>query len=177
MLKQLELLYLFGDKLVGELNNIETLCHLIITNELESATVTVPNPFDSGGNISVYISLNKNTENKVSFVNGYPFIECNVNVTGDVQSMDPSIDLTDAESVDILNSYVTKYLEDIISSYLYKTSKEFNADIAGFGRYARPQYSTWNEWIDSDWLNNYENSFFKVTVETSLQGGYLFNKL
>ena len=81
-----------GDKLVGELNNIETLCHLIVTKELESATVTVPNPFNFDSNISIYISLNKDTQNKVFFVNGYPFIECKIDVLGDVQSMDPSID-------------------------------------------------------------------------------------
>lgn len=177
MLKALELLCSFGDKLVGELNNVETLCHLIITNELESATVTVPNPFYFDSNISVYISLNKDTENKVSFVNGYPFVECNVDITGDVQTMEPSIDLNNSEHVNILNSYVNTYLEDTISSYLYKTSKEFKSDIAGFGKYVLPRYSTWNEWIDSDWLNNYQNAFFKVTVNTNIQGGYLFSDI
>ena len=34
-----------GDKLVGELNNIETLCHLIITNDLKNATINITNPF------------------------------------------------------------------------------------------------------------------------------------
>ena len=52
-----------GDKLVGELNNIETLCHLIVTNRLENATITIPNPLDHTSNVSIYIHLNKNTEN------------------------------------------------------------------------------------------------------------------
>jgi len=176
MLKVSVVQFLYGDKLVGELNNVETLCHLIITNKLESATVTVPSPFNFDSNISIYISLNKDTENKVSFVNGYPFIECNVDVTGDVLTMNPSIDLTNSEYVDILNSYVDTYLEDIINSYLYKTSKEFKSDIAGFGKYVIPKYYTWNDWISSDWLNNYQNSFFEVTVTTNIQGGYLFTK-
>lgn len=166
-----------GGKLVGELNNVETLCHLIITNKLENATVTVPNPFNFDSNISIYISLNKDTENNVSFVNGYPYIECKVYITGDVHSMDPSIDLTKSENIEIINSYVTTYLEDIINSYLYKTSKELNSDIAGFGKYVIPKYTTWNDWVASDWLKNYENSFFKVTVESNIQGGYLFTKI
>lgn len=165
---------MFGDKLAGELNNVETLCHLIITNELESATVTVPNPFKFDSNVSVYISLNKNTDNKVSIVNGTPFIECTVDLIGDVQTMEPSIDLTDQKYVDTLNSFVNTYLEDIISSYLYKTSKDFKSDIAGFGKYVLPKYTTWDEWVESDWLNNYENAFFKVNVKTNIQGGYLF---
>lgn len=167
----------YGDKLVGELNNIETLCYLITTNKLESATVTVPNPFNFDSNLSVNIKLNKKTENKVSFVNDFPFIECNVYVTGNVHSLDPSIDLNNSNSVETINSYVSKYLEDIITSYLYRTAKDFKADISGFGKYALPKYLTWDEWIDSDWLNNYENSFFKVTVKTDIQGGYLFTEI
>lgn len=177
MLKLLELQCLCGDKLVGELNNVETLCHLIITNTLESATVTVPNPFNFDSNVSVYVSLNKDTENKVSIVNNYPFIECTVDITGNVQSMDPSINLNNAEDVDLLNSYVSTYLENILNAYLYKTSKEFKSDIAGFGKYLLPKYSTWNEWTDFDWLNNYQNAFFKVTVKTNIQGGYLFSDI
>lgn len=171
------MLFLYGDKLVGELNNVETLCHLIITNELESATVTVPNPFSYDTNISVNIKLNKNTKNKVSFINGYPFIECNVYLTGNVLSLDQSIDLSKQENIETIDSYVNTFLEDLIKSYLYKTAKDFKADIAGFGKYALPQYLTWNEWVASDWLNNYQNSFFDVTVETEIQGGYLFTKV
>jgi len=166
-----------GDKLVGELDNIETLCHLIVTNKLENAIVTIPNPFNLSNNISVYISLNKDTKNKVSFINDFPFIECNVSVTGDVLSMEPSVDLTNSEYVDMLNSYVSKYLEGIIDEYLYKTSKEFKSDIASLGSFALSQYLTWDDWIKSDWLNNYQNSFFKVSVETNIQGGYLFTDI
>ena len=167
----------FEDRLVGELDNIETMCHLLITNELESATVTVPNPYSFDSNLSVYISLNKNTKNRVSFVNGYPFIECDVDVIGDVLSMEPSLDLNDANTINILNSYVSTYLEDILSAYLYKTSKEFKSDIDDFGKYALTHYTTWSEWIDSDWLNNYQNAFFKVTVKCNIQDGYLFTKI
>jgi len=177
MLKVSVVQFLYGDKLVGELNNVETLCHLIITNKLESATVTVPNPFSYDTNISVNIELNKNTKNKVSFVNGYPFIESDVSLTGYVASLDPSIDLSKQENIETIDSYVNTFLEDLISSYLYKTAKNFKSDIAGFGKYALPKYSTWDDWISSDWLNNYQNAFFKVNVETEIQGGYLFTKI
>lgn len=167
---------MYGDKLVGELDNVETLSHLIVTSKLESATITIPNPFDFNSNISVSASLNKPTETKVNFVNGYPFIECNVYINGYVLSMDKSIDLTKESSIQALNSYVNTYLEDQINSYLYKTSKELKSDIANLGKHALPKYSTWNDWLKSDWLNNYQNSFFKVTVDTNIQGGYLYTK-
>lgn len=166
-----------GDRLVGELDNVETLCHLIVTSELENATITVPNPFSIDSTISVYVSLLKPTKNKLKFVNGYPFIECDVKISGNVLSIDRSINLSDPYDLNVLDSYVNTYLKDSITEYLYKTSKSLKSDIAGFGKYALPKYATWKDWEESDWLNNYENSFFKVTVETNLQSGYLYNKI
>ena len=46
-----------GDTLVGELNSIETLCHLITTNNLRTATISIPSPFKQDRNhCSFYIS-------------------------------------------------------------------------------------------------------------------------
>ncbi len=177
MLNTLEQPYLYGDKLVGELDNVETLCFLLVNNNLENATLTIPNPFDFNNVLSIYVALNKDTKNEVSFVNGYPFIECSVDITGNLLTMDSSIDLTKEENIEILNSYVNTYLKDILTTYLYKTSKEFKADISNFGKYVLPKYSTWQEWLDSDWLNNYQNAFFKVNVNSQIQGSYLFTKI
>lgn len=165
------------DKLVGELNNIETLCHLIITNKLENTTITIPNPFDSNSEISIYIHLSKDTEKHVELINGYPYIKCHSYITGNVLSLGDSLDLTNSSNLEILNSALNNYLEKNINDYLYKTSKKFKSDIAGFGKYLLPQYLTWQDWLDSDWLNNYENAFFEISVETQIQSGYLFNKL
>lgn len=166
-----------GDKVVGELTNIETLCHLIVTNNLENATITVPNPFNFDSTISVYIKSNKPVEKKLYFYNGYPYITCEVYVSGNILSLSESVNISNEQDLQTINSYVNKYLEDSLSEYLYKTSKVFKSDIAGFGKYALLYYSTWNDWIDSDWLNNYQNSFFNVVVHTELQSGYLFNRL
>ena len=103
-------------------------------------------------------------KNDVSFINGYPYIECNVNISGDILSIDESVDLTDPSALQTINSYVNTYLEDNITSYLYKTAKEFKSDIANFGQYVLPKYATWEDWIASDWLNNYQNSFNKSSM-------------
>jgi len=166
-----------GDKLVGELTNLETLSHLIITNKLESANINIPNPFDFNANISVYISLNKRTKNSVEIINNYPYIESEVFLIGNISSIDGSIDLTKPENIKILNNYINEYIETNILSYLYKTSHDLKSDIAEFGKYLLPSYYTWNDWVESDWLNNFQNSFFKVTVKTQLQSGYIYTKI
>ena len=149
-----------NDKLVGELNNLETLCHLVVTNNLKNATVNIPNPFDTANNISFYINMNKKTKKNVSFVNGYPYIECEVWITGNVPTVYSSIDLSSESCLNEVNSALSSYLETHISSYLYRTAKSFNADIAGFGEYVLPKYATWQDWLDSDWLRKLSKFIF-----------------
>lgn len=166
-----------GDKLVGELNNVETLCHLIISNELENATITIPNPYDISNSISVFIGLNKNTKNTVKIINGYPYITSKIFITGNILTLDDTIDLSSDKTLKMLEDYINTYLEENITSYLYKTSKEFKSDIDNFGKYVVCNYLTWDDWINSDWLNNYQNAFFDISVDSTIQSGYLFSTI
>lgn len=165
------------DKLVGELNNLETLCHLIICNKLATATVVVPSPLEHDKNISLSISLYNKTSNRVDLINNYPFITCNIQIAANVETMDYEIDLTHKENLKKVEESLEQYLTDNIYEYLYKTSKEFSTDIAGFGKSVVPKYLTWKSWTNSDWLNNYKNAVFKVNVDATVESGYLYNKI
>lgn len=56
-------------------------------------------------------------------------------------------------------------------------SKEYKTDIDNFGKYVIKNYPTWNDWIESDWLSNYQNAFFTVHVETNVANGQLYTKI
>lgn len=77
-----------GDKLVGELNGAETLSHIIVTNNLKSAIITIPNPYKQGSVISVYITQAKKTKNSLKFVNNCPYITCDISINGNVLSLE-----------------------------------------------------------------------------------------
>ncbi len=79
----------------------------------------------------------------------------------------------DSTNVTKLEDATSKYMEDKISSYLYKLSKEFNSDIDGFGKYAVKNFLTWEDWENYGWLDNFNTSFFDVNVETVVKSGYI----
>ena len=166
-----------NDKLVGELNGMESLCHLLIVNKFESAIISAPNPFDSDSVLSLYITEQKSPKISVKLINGTPFIELDINILANILSLDENLDYSSEENLKIIESSTNSYLEQKILSYLYKTSKEYNSDIANLGRHIIKNYSTWNDWIESDWLYNYQNSFFKVNLNTTIQSGQLFTKI
>lgn len=163
------------DSLVGELNSIETLCHMIVSNKLKSATITIPNPNDSNKNISIDIYLKKSTKRNVKIINDYPYITINVWITGRALNINESIDLTNEKDVQVLNDAVSAYIKYCIYSYLYKTSKDFNTDIDDFSVDLINRYLTISDWEKADWLNNYENAFFKVNVYSNIISSNLFN--
>lgn len=165
------------DKLVGELDAIESLCHLLIVDKLESATIAVPNPYNPESVINLYITSTKSPKTDVKLINGTPYVDCNVSITANILSLDENMDYSNEENLNLIAQYTNSYLEEKLLSYFYKTSKEFKSDIANLGIHLIKNYPTWDSWVESDWLSNYQNSFFTVHVDTSIQSGQLFTKV
>ena len=147
-----------NDALVGTLTGIETMCHLLITNDLEYCTINIPSPITPGETVDLYISNLKNTK---------------INVSIKVLSLnDNTLTLTE----DILNKIedaAIQYLTEQIYLYYDKTAKEYNADISGIGKFAAKNFKTIEEWQNYHWLENYKNCTFKVQVKANIKSGHL----
>ena len=161
-----------GDKLVGELNGLECIAHLILTNELDNAVISVPSPFESTNYIDLYITDSK-CKTKVYLSNGTPYIKPDIDLSCRIISMsDDYKDLTE-ENILLIEEYTKYYIERFIYDYLYKTAKVFKSDITAFGKYAVSNFSTLNEWDEYNWLDNYQNSFFNVDINIDIISRYL----
>ena len=161
-----------GDKLVGELNGIECIAHLILTNELDNAVISVPSPFESTNYIDLYLT-NSKCKTKVYLTNGTPYIKPSIDLSARIISMsDDYKDLTE-ENIELIEEYAKYYVERFIYDYLYKTAKVFKSDITAFGKYAVSNFATIDEWNDYNWLDNYQNSFFNVDINVDIVSRYL----
>lgn len=156
---------------------MESLSHLIVTNELESATISIPNPYDASSTLTIYISTPKKAKATTKLIYGTPYIEYDIFVEATVISLDENFDSSNSDSINLIENYANSYLEQNIAEYLYKTSKEFKSDIANTGKYFLKNHLTWDDWEKSDWLSNYENAFFKVNVDTNIESSQLFTKV
>ena len=162
-----------GDKLVGELNGMESICHLIISNKLDNAQIRIPSPIEELEYIDLYIELDKSTKNSVYLVNSSPFIKSNIKIDAKMQSMNKNIDLTDDNITSKIEKSAEDFLEEKICDYLYKTSKSLHADIDGFGLYALKYFYTQSDWNAYNWLHHYQDSFFDVNININLRSSYL----
>ena len=160
------------DKLVGELNGFESICHLIISNKLKNAQIRIPSPIEELDYIDLNIELDKNTQSSVYLVNSTPYITSKIKINAKMQSMNGNIDLNDDEVTSKIEQVASDFLKTIISNYLYKTSKNLHADIDSFGLYASKYFSTTSQWEEYDWLSHYKDAFFEVNVDFNLRSSY-----
>ncbi len=156
---------------------MESLCHLILIDEFETATISIPDPDNQDSILNLFIHSKKDPKISVKLVNGSPFIECNIYLAADILSLDSATKYSTNEDLSIISDYADSYLEKEMSAYLYKMSKEYNADIDNLGKYVIKNYSTWDNWLESDWLSNFENAFFSVNVDVIVQNGQLYTKI
>lgn len=162
-----------GDTLVGELNGLESICHMIVTNELQSCTISIPSPFENLSAIDLNVQKRKDTKVKGEIINGSPYITIDVNLKCVIHSLNKDSDYLKEENLKKIQEYANAYIEQNIYQYLYKTSKDYKSDIAGFGKYFKRKFLFQKDWEEFNWLSHYKNSFFKVNVTTNVESSYL----
>ena len=161
------------DILVGKLSGTETVLNLLLTNKLETSTISIPTNISNTGTIDLEISLNRKPKIRVDTSSPSPFVDINLVIDAKILSINSITGNLTNELLEKVEYETTTYLTNQLYSYLNKTSKEYKSDINSFGRNGRKNFNTLQDWYNYDWPNAYSSSGFKVNVTTSVKSGYL----
>lgn len=164
------------DKLVGELNAIETVCFNILEKKLDSFVISVPDPNNENTNMDIFLTFKPKSNINVEIINGSPYIQINYYFEGKVYSIEENSSYLDDSTLTDISNSCNKYLQSTITDYLYKTSQKFKSDINSFGKYVLSNFKTNKEFKNYNWLNNYINSTFEVKINTDINSGVLLTK-
>lgn len=104
------------------------------------------------------------------------YISTKISLQASIHSLSDGSDYSSKENLELISSYVNSYIQYHITTFLYKTAKEYNSDIIGFGRYVVKNFVYQKDWDDFNWLENYKNSFFNVSVNTNIENSSLILK-
>lgn len=165
-----------GDKMIGTVDALDSISHLILTNELKEAIITIPNPFQDNSYIDLEIKNNKKSNIDVSMINNTPFITCKAYIHANIKTSGKNFDYTKMENIETVNYYATRHLENIISNYLYKISKEYDTDVLGFQKKLSKKCLTNSELENYQFNKVFKDSYFKVKVDLKVESTYLFSK-
>lgn len=164
------------DKLVGELCALESVSFLTIRNEIDRFLVSVPDPNDASAYIDIYLTPKEATNISIDTSSPSPYIKVKTGFSGRIYSMSNNAKYLEPDMLNNISESCNKYLEAVLTDYLYKTAKEFKSDINGFGKYALNNFFTTQDFDDYNWSTNYQNAFFQVTVDTSIKSGMLITE-
>lgn len=165
-----------GDKLIGELNAIETICFSVIQNEVNGFLITIEDPEDNENYIDIYLNHNNRTKTKIDIINNTPYISISCKFDARIYSMKDDSNYLNNETLQQISNNASNFMKLQMSNYLYKTSKNFNCDINNFGKTALSNFKTVNEFEKYNWLYNYENAFFNIDTKVSVKSGFLLTE-
>lgn len=165
-----------NDIMVGHLSAIDTVCHLMMTNELKSCTLTIPHHEQKGEYIDLDIRLYKPTQIDVEILNGSPFISISIFPKASILNSGEGYDFTTDKRIQEIETAANNYIKNIANQYLYEISKSYNADIVGFSGIYGKKVATQENLQKVNFSKVFKDSFFNVNVKTEVHSSNLFNK-
>jgi spore germination protein KC len=163
-------------KLIGELTAIETLCHTLVTNEVSTFLISVPNPQDENANIDLSISPCKKANINVDTSGSSPYITISMQLTAKILTINTNNNYLDENYLTNISQSAKNYFNSIMTEYLYRTSTVFNNDIDHFSNYAVKNFFTTFDFNNYKWIENYKNTVFNVNIDINTESSLLLTE-
>lgn len=167
-----------NDVLCGELTAVESICHLLIVNELDSCIISIDNPLleDEAEKMELLIFPTKKSKINVDIKDGIPHISLKLSLDADIMTINNNIDYEDENVLLKISDSLNKYLKTQLTNYLTKVSKEYGVDIDSFSTKALSHFSTIPEWESFDWNNKFKEATFDVSTDINVLSTMLITK-
>lgn len=158
-----------GDRMVGELDGTNTTMHLLCTGDFIHSYWTIPDPLSEGHYVLIDIRQSRAPRHHVEIVEGKPRIDIELNLEGDLLSVQSDTNYETGENSLLLESSVEAYVKEHVHMYLDKTVNEFQSDICGFGIHAKRLFTTWAEFEAYHWESKYKDATFNLSVNFKIR--------
>ena len=151
---------------IGNLTALETLCHCLIANEVNSFVLTIADTKFYEKYINLNLFQSENADINVDVSGDTPIININVSLNGRVLGFKDDSLPPNYIDVDKLSTATGKYLTKIMEDYLDKTKSDFGCDIDYFYRYGKSNFLTMSDWNSFNWKEKYKKAKFNVNFDT-----------
>lgn len=167
-----------NDVLCGELTAVESICHLLIVNELDSCIISIDNPLleDEAEKMELLIFPTKKSKINVDIKDDIPHISLKLSLDADIMTINNNIDYEDENVLLKISDSLNKYLKTQLTNYLTKVSKEYGVDIDSFSTKALSHFSTIPEWESFDWNSKFKEAKFDVSTDVNVLSTMLITK-
>lgn len=170
-----------NDKMRGELTAIETICHLLINNDIDSCIISIDNPYketkdDPEEKIELSLTPTKKAKISVKIEDGVPQISVKINVQASILTLEKDINYEENKVLETFSNSTEDYLEKEFNKYFNKVSREYGTDIDCFCNKALAHFATTKEWKDYNWPEKFKSAKFDIDVNIDTISSMLLTK-
>ncbi len=161
------------DKYIGNLSAIETLCYTLIEEEVDNFSVCIDSPTSSDKKIDVSVSSLEPAHTKVDISQENPIITIDFNLTAKALTGQNTLDFSDKDTLNAVNTALKDYLTSQMKAFLYKTSREYGCDINGFYRLVKQKFLTIPKYNNYNWEEKYKHAEFNIHIDSNVISSFL----
>ena len=164
------------DKLCGELTAVESICHLLLVNVVDSCIVSIDSPISEDTTMELQLVPIKNSKINVSINGDTPHISINLNLDADIMTLENNVNYQSDENLEKISNATKEYMETQLNDYLNKVCKEYGVDIDDFYTQALCHFNTISEWKNFNWSEKIQNADFDINVDVNVVSSLLITK-
>jgi spore germination protein KC len=155
------------DKMVGILTNEETRMLSILEGNFPGDFMVVQDPTHPQDSVNIRLRLMKNPQITVGLADKQAMITIKVFLEGEITAIPSGVNY-ESQYQQMLEDQITLAIKQNMEQMLKKT-QELGSDVAGFGYYARANFSNFDDFMAMDWDEVYSQSTIKVDVVTEIR--------
>ena len=158
------------DKLCGELTAIESVCHLLIQNKVDSCIISIDNPLSEKEAQKLELQLFPRRKSKINITieNDIPVIFINLSLHADIMTLDKNKNYETTEVLAKISNSAKQYLTQEFNNYLKKISTEYQTDIDNFNTRTASNFLTIPEWKNFNWNEKFKNAKFDININVNV---------
>lgn len=158
-----------GSKLAGFLDGSETLILNMLTGSFKKSIWDFPDPSDSSLNISMIVSPEKQTRMHVQRKNDKVHIAFDIDMEGDLVSVQSKVDFTKPENTKRLERLVQKQLLEQSNQLISKLLHKWESDCFRINNYLKSTFSTLKEWEDFNWREHIKDVEYEANISFKMR--------
>jgi spore germination protein KC len=155
------------DKMVGTLTNEETRMLSILEGDFPGDFMVVQDPMHPQDSVNIRLRLMNDPQITVGLLNKQAMITIKVFLEGEITAIPSGVNY-EFQYQQMLEEQISLAIKQNMEQMLRKT-QELDSDVAGFGYYARSNFSNFDDFMAMDWDEVYSQSTIKVDIVTEIR--------
>ncbi|MCY6369059.1 Ger(x)C family spore germination protein [Clostridium ganghwense] len=166
-----------GNKLVGNLNDIETKSALFIKDEVKGGFLVIESEVDGNKYKNTLEIFKSETKVKPEYKDNKLTMNINVEMDTGIIEIDGERDFIEKKGRQILQKDAEEYVKKNIKKVIDKAQTDFQSDIFGFaGIIMREMPKEWKEKIEPNWEEEFKKLDTNMQVKINIRNSALISK-